>query len=186
MRSSLLILAAGLALTALTALTACGARNDLAGADGSTGTGGTTGTSGTGGGGGGALPQELAQLSNTCAPNDGPAIGLMVDGLAGCPLVPQPVAGFEFTVWAPATAKLHAGGVVTLGGDFKSGASALRWNVINGAVSNTPVTDGSLFIDTFVMGASATGTFNMILSDGSTAQGGFSAVWCQNTVGCGG
>jgi hypothetical protein len=174
--------AAGLAL----ALIGCGARDALLVEGTSSTRTTTTGTTSTGAGastssGGGAA---LGHFQASCAPNDGPAILLSVDGTTSCAPSATPVGALQFLVSGADLATLGSGAVLTLSADPK--APTQGWRVVPmGSPYVTPMTGGTLVFTGYLQGQSATGTYAVTFSDGSAAQGSFDAVGCPGGGQCG-
>jgi len=171
-------------------LAGCGARGALVigggeagstGAGGSSGAGGSPGTGGAGGGG----PAPNGWIGATCAPADGPAIALHVDGHGTCTPSPTLLSGVWFYLWGPDLTGLQSGAVFTISPDTNAPGQGVRVVVMGTQSVATTVVGGTVTFTSVVQNASATGTFDVTLMDGTAAQGSFDAVWCPGGATCG-
>jgi hypothetical protein len=154
------------------ALWGCGAHSALQTASGGTGSGGSATT----------FPSFTGRFSESCAPTDGPAFGIDLDGSSSCELSTLPTGGVQFLVWGSDLDSLETGAAtLTVGGDVNAFTQGYR--VLSGSV--TQVTGGTLTISTYTAGQSATGSYDVTLADGSAAQGTFHVVWCPGGGQCG-
>jgi hypothetical protein len=172
-----------LSALALSVPVGCGARNSLEAASGSATASSTSSSSSTpgsssGGGAGGSTP-DSARIQNDCSPNDGPAILIIVDGSPACPSTIG--SGVTIYVFDSDLVTLQAGTTLTVGSAPNAMTQAGR--VANGQ----PMTaiSGTVTVSAFEKQQSAAGTYDLAFSDGSTAHGAFTAVWCPGTPTCG-
>jgi hypothetical protein len=168
-------------MVAILALAGCGARGALEAGHGA-------GGGGTGDGGfGGGSPVELGRIQSGCAPADGPAIVMSIDGTYGCTNPPLPYDGVQFLIWGPDLGALEAGTQQTLmiGSGVNSPTQGTHIVMVGSSSSDIPAVSGSLTFTTFVSGQSATGSYEVSFQDGTTGKGAFSALWCPGQTPCG-
>jgi hypothetical protein len=174
------------------ALLGCGARNELlvesdaaaGGAGGGRADAGSTSAS-TGGG----ASASLAHLQASCAPNDGAAILLSVDGTTSCAPSTTPIGALQFLVWGSdlmgLRPSLGPGSTLTIGDGVSALAQGYRMVEVGSSAMPTPMTSGTLVFTIYLAAESATGSYDVTFSDGSTAQGSFDAVSCPQGATCG-
>jgi hypothetical protein len=156
------------------ALVGCGARVVLDGA-------GSTGDAGAGG-----SPVETAVFAASCAPTDGPAILLTITPGVECSAPEASTGGLQILISGAALGELQAGATLTIGSSPTApvqGAEIIETTA--GGKTVLTVAEGSVVLTSFVAMAAATGSYQVTFVDGSTAQGGFSAVWCPGPSTCG-
>jgi hypothetical protein len=136
------------------------------------------GTAGSGGAGGSAAPSDHAQAS--CAPNDGPAVAIRMDGQTSC--APASFAGLEVLIWGADLDALHDGASFMFGSSVNATTQGYRANL---NAQPVPVVSGSITFDTFTSGQSATGSYDVTYMDGTTEQASFNAAWCPGGATCG-
>ncbi len=165
---------------AVLALAGCGARDALYVASG------TGGASATGGAGGASttLTTSASHLLVACAPNDGPALQLFVDDTPTCPGAGEQRPEIQFFIWGPDLAGLQAGVTLHVSADLIHGYTTAGRLAVPGQPL-IAATSGTLVFTTYAAGQSATGTYDITLVDGSTAQGSFSANACPGYGLCG-
>jgi hypothetical protein len=178
---------------ALLAVAGCGARDALHATSGSTGagTGGAPSTSSTSGSGtvtsstssSGTVGNMMAHLVPACAPADGVALGLDIDGTSTCPEPTDQEPGIQFLIWGPDLTGLHDGVTLHVSSNVNGFTTAGRLPAPGQAMIDA--TSGELVFTIFVPEHGATGTYEIVLADGTTAQGSFEALACPGVPGCG-
>lgn len=185
---------------AILALAGCGARSALDATSGSGGAPGTGSASAAGGASGigaasgtgpvtgstgtGILGSSVAHLLPTCAPADGQAVELDIDGTSTCAGSGEQRPGLQFFIWGPDLAGLHDGVTLDVSGDVVRGYTTAGRLTTPGQML-VPATSGTIVFTTFVPHEGATGTYDITLVDGSTAQGSFRANACPGYSLCG-
>jgi hypothetical protein len=102
------------------ALLGCGARNELLVDSGTTSGGTSTGH--------GSSP-SLAHFQASCAPNDGPAILLILDGTTSCAPSPTPIGTLQFLVWGADLTSVGPGSTLTISGGGNALRRATGWSM---------------------------------------------------------
>jgi hypothetical protein len=148
------------------ALPACGSRGTLEVATGSGGSATTSTTATTG------------YLQAECAPNDGPALALILDDGAAC--LPA-LSGFSFLISGADLTGLHPGSTLTVA----PGANATTQGGRITGGQPVPMTGGTLTFTTLVESESASGSYDVTFTDGQSAAGTFTATWCNGLPMCG-
>jgi hypothetical protein len=152
---------------AVLALAGCGARDALSVTSGSGGTGGASGAGGA----------SAAQLMPECAPDDGAAVQIDIDDTPSCPGSGEQRPGLQLFIWGPDLEGLHDGVTLQVSGDTIYGyTTAGRLTAPNAPL--VAATSGSVVFTTFAVHQGATGTYDITLVDGTTAQGSFTANAC--------
>jgi len=132
---------------------------------------------------GGAATPRAGSFGANCIPNAGPPtpIRLIIDSVGGCDGAFQFVSFIKADFWGPALADLHSGGTVTVSPELE-GTDVLN---TNNPGSSSAISEGTFLFDTYVYGASATGTYRLTLADGSIVQSAFALGWCPVWGQCG-
>jgi hypothetical protein len=182
------------AIAVLAILPGCGARDALhvmSGGSGGAGIGGAPSTSSASSSGpvtsattsSGTVGNTMAHLVPACAPADGMALGLDIDGTSTCPGPANQEPGIQFLIWGPDLTGLHDGVTLHVSSDVNGFTTAGRLPAPYQPVINA--TSGVLIFTTFSPKQGATGTFDITLADGTTAQGSFEATACPGDAFCG-
>ena len=164
------------------ALAACGARGTLEAESGAVAAASTSSGSGGSAGSGGSTPAEPGRIQPDCAPNDGPAIRLVIDGGASTCFGPEST-GLYVYIYGADLVNLQAGATLTIG-DGVSNAETSASRIV-GPTQQVVATGGTVSFSAFAKGASAAGSYHVTFTDGSTLAGSFAAVWCSGVPGCG-
>jgi hypothetical protein len=122
------------------------------------------------------------RLREACAPNDGRAVALAIDGTSVCSVVPT-IPALTFLIWGHDLAGLHAGSALLIGPGPNATTQAVRTLPTSRSVLR--VIKGSLVFTTFAQKARATGSYDVTYEDHTIEQGRFYAVWCPGAGGCG-
>lgn len=121
-------------------------------------------------------PTVNAILEPDCAPNDGPAIRLVVPADPTNATCDFDVSTADHTyVYLFSNLPIEAPETF----DLATGASAAVCGPLVDPTSCEDATGGSITFDTYEQGTSGTGSYELILPSG-TETGSFNAIWCAN------
>jgi hypothetical protein len=167
-------------------LAACGARDGLgvasngpAGSSGRVQTGGSTSSSAASStSSSGGLLHHLAWMRADCGPADGVGVGFHIDDTTGCD------AGTNAGIYVFVGGMIQTAVPLSVSSDPNAPVQAQR--IMAGAGPSAAVgVSGTITFTTFVMGASATGSYDITFSDATTEQGDFTASFCPGIATCG-
>jgi hypothetical protein len=127
--------------------------------------------------GGDLAQQPVSQVQRACAPGNGPAYALVIDGIA-CP------AYGGYTAWIELYNEDKF--PITAGTSFNFEQAGMGIGTYCGGMfpdSCAEATAGTVRFDSFEEGASATGHWSLDV-EGGTVEGDFVAEWCDDADAC--
>jgi hypothetical protein len=126
-----------------------------------------------------AEPNRLrhATIRNTCAPWDGPAIGILLSGTAGCKVTETPY--IQISLWKNLPPKAGKTYQFDISNSNGQASRCMKPGKCEAAVS------GTVSFEIYDEGKRAKGRYELHFKDSLTETGSFDADWCQERGFCG-